>query len=818
MRISKAAARKFVRLFVLPAVASGIFLVLSGSSCSVAPPSGGDPDDELPALAPVPLETKNVLPFGVILTADRVSGVPGTVFTVTAHVSADVTVASFSWSIDGVTDATNVGESATFTFDSPDDAAVMATVTDNQGRQVSDGLLLKVFDPAAAPADRTPIITPASGMPGTIVHIESNALHTADAQVLIQVGDTELVEPFRPELGVANFIVPLNAADGLTESMGTIIIHILADGQDVAQFDFQLSPLPAIDGAPGDLIRSWLESAPQLFEKARSDLDGALSALQYDLTAQQSALLQSMLRLSQSRFEQVQGELLPLLDQLDAQALTVFDQVLIANGLDATLLESAGTTAKAQRTYKNDQDRALDLIVQFHDAAKTIKDLVVVANTGAALLTTLSVSSGGVQFLFLNSMVLTTASLLAELGIAADLVAQIDGLLPHVLDALTVNISPNRLMEDKGVIEVIAHLDSDPQICSSSVTTIIDAFAAQSALRLLTTHGLSRIAFLTGLFNPKLGSATTQAIYDYLRASINQIANDSLAIDQLDDLLNEVKAGLCNLSNRRELHLQPEESIIRLNPSGAGRLLNLQDATIDFYCETTHRGNVNIFVEREAGLSSSTGPAHKLTGTTNVNCFGESCTENALGVLSFNPISEFDFSGVHGSCSVFFPEPLDFRGVTVNFTNTDPFRTIAVATLLLRESDIEGKFPPPCASPPAGQTVQDCIDSITAGCNSPPGLFIAPGETAVFGVLYTCREQSLYPGSGACSDFSVETITTELLVHAVFCDDFDTAQAAFCAIVDPQLLQIGLPSPHLPFTTVTDCPLLLPPPPPPPPP
>jgi hypothetical protein len=49
-----------------------------------------------------------------------------------------------------------------------------------------------------------------------------------------------------------------------------------------------------------------------LIDHAQSDLDDVLTGLNYDLTPEESAFLQSILRFSKSRFEQVRDALLPL--------------------------------------------------------------------------------------------------------------------------------------------------------------------------------------------------------------------------------------------------------------------------------------------------------------------------------------------------------------------------------------------------------------------------------------------------------------------------------------------------------------------------
>lgn len=71
--------------------------------------------------------------------------------------------------------------------------------------------------------------------------------------------------------------------------------------------------------------------------------------------------------------------------------------------------------------------------------------------------------------------------------------------------------------------------------------------------------------------------------------------------------------------------------------------------------------------------------------------------------------------------------------------------------------------------------------------------------------FYNCKEEALYPGSGSCGSMSLETTAGTVLAHAVFCDDFEAAQANFCSAVHTALLDTGQPVGG--FTPTTDdCP------------
>jgi hypothetical protein len=91
------------------------------------------------------------------------------------------------------------------------------------------------------------------------------------------------------------------------------------------------------------------------------------------------------------------------------------------------------------------------------------------------------------------------------------------------------------------------------------------------------------------------------------------------------------------------------------------------------------------------------------------------------------------------------------------------------------------------------------------GCESPVGLFLDPGQTSGQ-FFYNCREEGLFPGSGSCGSMALETVTGSALAHAVFCDDFEMAQANFCSAVHTSLLDTGMPVAGFSPITTDDCP------------
>jgi len=102
--------------------------------------------------------------------------------------------------------------------------------------------------------------------------------------------------------------------------------------------------------------------------------------------------------------------------------------------------------------------------------------------------------------------------------------------------------------------------------------------------------------------------------------------------------------------------------------------------------------------------------------------------------------------------------------------------------------------------------VEECLDRITEGCNTPPGLFLDPGVEAIIPITYNCKNEELFPSSGECGDLMLSTEVGHVFVQAVYCEDFDAAQGQFCKEVHPSLVVSGEPWSQLPAVDITDCP------------
>jgi hypothetical protein len=406
------------------------------------------------------------------------------------------------------------------------------------------------------------------------------------------------------------------------------------------------------------------------------------------------------------------------------------------------------------------------------------------------------------------------ANIVSELNQVRDILAEVAGLVPRVQDELEVKAEPSQLKTEteKAVVRVSARLAVQNDFCRDAVDALIDELTTRSTQLLLNIIPLPRMAWLAQRHAFTLGEpARAEAFAElqgFLRSAINKIASLGISNAQLDGILARAQAKLCAVNQRGAVPLQPTApTFLSTSPASAGTFLNLQEESIDFYCSLNTRGAVTIRAQRACGLGDAGGNVHLLRGEGSLTCFGESCTEDALGSLvifwTFQPLLQ------RSSPCGFVKELLDTQVVDVFITNTHESRTIALAAVAIIESD-KRKLPRgPCENPVAfGGSVSACLEVVAAGCDSPLGLFLRPGQTTSIPYTFNCRLESIFqpPDTLTCGQAQLETEKGHLLVQAVFCDDFDTAQQVFCRNVDQQMKLLGFPAPEFPSTEVRPCP------------
>ncbi len=773
--------------------------VASGSS-GVGP---GDP--EPPALFEV-----DVPAFAVIVSADRGIGVPGTPFKLDAAIAANAsTASSFSWSINGGSSASS-DPSPEFTFDEPGDYLVDVSVQNDQGTAVTDGVLIKVFEPGQTAAT-TAQISPASGMPSTFVQIKSPALDDPQASIQVMVAEGDPFEPFRPELGTANLLIPLDAADNITGPVA-IQIKLLADGALVDTFDFSLSPPPTLIDPPGMIVTTALGIGPDLLAEAEDNLVEFLSGIEADLLPEEQALVQAFLRFPKARYEQVRDAFAPLMGGMDASTRTIVDQAMIANGITLADLEDLAPQSKAFRFAKNSNDELIDNLCKFHDLVDRIQVIAKGLSYAAQVLNAVGVATAGTPA---GLPTIAAANVIGELTRAAKFLMLLSDLVPRVSDDLLVTAIPNVLMldSDKAIVQVKARLTkSDGCQRANTANSLID-FAADEIAKLLAEDLVDRIAsrtfgrqnFRRTLRTSRNDSAAVDEAINQIKRFLAAIVADIIKANEdvfvLDALIKPIIDKICATRDSDTLELQPEEMILTQSPDNVGRFLNLQEESIDFFCNPNSPRSVTIKVERECGLTVfGQSGARKLTGETTITCGLESCMEDASGSIDVQVIrTEF-----HDNPSTFclnVAETLKRQDAILQIKNMHTTRTVKIAAVSYATSDRRLIVRGPCnvGNLPAGQTEKECIESTAAGCDhalSGPSVgfssFLLPGETTL-PVPFICEQEFIFSppmGDITCVDDLLETVEESWVIQAVFCDNNENAEQ-FCTQMDTSMKKFG---------------------------
>lgn len=805
----------------LAAICVIAFSILTFSCQPVAPPgdSGGNDNGagsggDSPAPDPPPLFETQVPAFVLSVTSDRGTGIVGTTFNISADIATDAAEeTSFSWTInDG--EPFSSEQSPAITFDEPGDYLVDVTVQDDQGNEVTDGILLKVFD-VNAQATTSRQISPDAGMPSTFVQIKSPILDDPEAIVQVMVGDGAPFEPFRPDLGIANFLIPIDAADSLNETT-VIQIKLLAEGQQQDSFEFTLSPAAALTNPPGALFNDLLQSVPNLIVEAEVSLVGFLTSEEVELLLEEQALLQALLRFTQARYGQVQEALGPIIDGLSDADKTLIDQALIANGVTEADLNEFMLLSKRVNAAKNMNDELIDDLCRFHDVVDRLKAAVEALKVAGEFLNFYGLLTAGTPA---GPATIAASNIISELSQALKNLTILADLVPRVLDDLKVTAMPNVLQDEneKAVVRVKAQL-TKTDLCSRANTAkdltkyLADEFVkflTQDLLNRVTSKALAREAYRhTYRLGRTDSGAAAQAISQFnmfLAGIVSNIVQTTFDVTVLDSLFQPILVKLCAVRDRDTLELQPEEMILTLSPSNGGMFLNLQDKSIDFFCDFGQAGPVTVKAERECGLSRfGQSKARILTGETTITCGLESCTEDASNSIFVEVIPTTLFDIPNSSCAN-IKDKLRRQDATISVKNLDTRRTVKIAAVLYRESKSKIQDIPrgPCEGSNLfpGEKVADCVNRVGAGCEHPFSgqtvgfsAFLRPEETSV-SVPFICSQEFIFippQSDGTCGSAILETVTENWVIQAVFCDNDENADN-FCSQVDPQMKMFGLP-------------------------
>lgn len=773
---------------------------------------GGDCTQPMPDIVPAPsLFAVTPPPFVVVVSADRLSGVPGTSFKLNARIAADAfAIQSYSWTINGG-DVASTDAAPEFSFDAPGDYVVDVAIRNDQGDVVTDGTLIKVFDPDESTSSSSQIV-PDAGMPGALVQIQSPVLDDSTAVVHVMIGDGAAFEPYRPALGLANFLIPFDAADGFSQSE-VILIQLLVDNQERDRFDFALSPAASSANPPGTVARRWLQEAPGLVTTAENDLLAFLGNIDAGLTTEEQALVRAFLQFVRTRMEQVRDVAIPQIDALDDATRAQLDQAMIANGATLADLDKLAALAKRIHTNKNAKDEVLDLLCRFHDLVDDLKRAIDALSVAAYALPVLALEAAGSV---VAPAIMALSNAIGELNTAKSTLLALADLVPRVQDGLEVTATPDHLMHanEKAVIQVKAKLATKVDICRQALDELVKYLSGKIAnevfadlVGIIPSNRLARLAYVHGFNNygPNVSVGDNIRIMQEIRQYLGDIASNLaaaiLTAPQIDSLLMAIKIKLCALEERGTLTLQPEESILKQLPGGAGTFLNLQDESIDFYCSINTQGVVTIRAERECGFGRAGGSPRKLTGETTITCGQESCLEDASGSIQVEVLPTSSFS-IPSHCG-FLQQRLSRQDATITVRNLHPTRSIRIAAVKYRKSDSRNLTRGPCEGDniPTGLTVGECVNSRTAGCNSGFRAFLSPNDGSDSfhtsePIPFICAQEFVYtpPDSdGTCGESVIETVKEHWVIQAVFCDNAENAEE-FCTQMDLTMTTFGMPS------------------------
>jgi hypothetical protein len=792
------------------AVIFGLFLVLL--SCQSPPPdnggngggSGNNGGNDTTTEPPT---------FAVSVTADRTTGVPGTLFNLSAKAQGNsAPIAGYAW--EGSEGFTATGESVQVSYDTPGDYAVDVIAEDDQGQTTVNGISLKVFDPNTTTSSMAKTILPSSGQPGAFVQLTGPAFLDPAAVMKVQVGETDAVEPFRPELGKANLVIPIDADDELT-TFANVPIKVFADGQEIDEYDFTMIPAVPLKRAPGELARQVFLDVPGMLEEAMDALPiiGETAGLSPD----EIGVLMGLLDAGRTRSVDLRDRVaLSLLDQMDRQTLGLLDQLLVANGVEEALDSGAGAKSKLLRSAQLAGEDGLQKICAFQDAMERIEKVIQPLRLAAPILAVVGWGAGPA----VGASLFTLANLVSELGVVSDIAKTLSKIIPKADKQLIVTATPGRIppgSQDPSIIRIKAKLIFDVDLCRDALDKIIGLLANELIKGLLSrapqasvyNEALRCSPVPNEILVPPVECARAgrefserlDSLNDFLENIIDKFVEGATDLAGLDSILSRANFNLCKFYKDMEIPIQPTDEIVQLpDPSQAGSLGPYNEDNVHFTCNPAgFTGTTTIRVVYPCGREF-------LEGEVEVTCGEETCTEDAVDFLEVTfPTVEIGIE--HPFCNIV--EQLETRTTYLHVRNIHPTRTVRWAGALYVQSDEQSLPKGICEGDNLlpGETIENCLSSRGFGCDIAAGEFLAPGQDGRFDTIFTCRSERTFNPleSSKCDDHVLETLTGTFIVQAVYCDSFDN-QETFCGPVNNNMKLFGLPSPIWRHKEFTGCP------------
>ena len=791
-------------------IGAGAIFLLFASGCG----SGGGKPGPTPTPTPSPAPQASPVsvsdfpysvetpPFVLRISSSRTSGVPGTPFHLTAQVSGNASpIATYAWKgSDGLAAS---GPTLDAQFATAGDYVVEVTARDGAGGQVTTGIVLKVFDPAAT-AQVTKAIEPDHGAAGAVVRLTSPALSAPGPLFTVAVPGAAAIEVLRVELGSATFLLPPGA--GLASGAAVPIDVVLsADGVEVDRFAFSLSPAPPPVGAPGDLARRILRELPPRLQTVAAGLQGGLPDAGLD--ASEVAVLRALVEAARIRIEQVRDAGLPVLDRLDVETRALIDTMLAANGAGAAL--SADSHASLRRTASTRLlagEEVLEYWCVFQDTMKAVQDAIRPFQAAAPIIALAGLAGGPATSAFLFAF----ANMSLDLGLAADLAGTLSKICPKVDDRLVVTTSLSRIppnSSEAAILRVKGKLVLELDPCREGLSKILELLATEFLTRTLPRiprADLFEQVYARGGYGPNDRFADIIEVVDelegFLEQVVDKLAEGTVGASQVDGILERARLKICETYRDKEVPIQPTRQIVQdPTPANVGTLGLFGADNVPFTCNPGVSGTATVRAEYPCG-------ARRLEGSVEVTCGEETCTEDA--VLQYVTPSFETIQRVNGEFFQCASDPqVKFQPFThtvgLRFTNRHPSRTVAINFLLVQDSNYDPFDTQRCVGEACDRILGPCFAFLAPSPDpaNPPPLATSPQ------LVYDCEQlerSPVPPGTNLCLSEPLHQ-NTRVVFQATFCTPESPAKDTFCNAGKTMLQQLQ-PFRSFPAREVNTCP------------
>ncbi len=408
---------------------------------------------------------------------------------------------------------------------------------DQRDLEVLSQLVMGNGDPA--------LLTPSSGVPGTLVTLYSSALNNLGEQVEIDING-RILRPDRFVAGQVGFLIPfdLDTPGSLNVAPGSRRLDLRVGGAQVGSFDFTVESYGNLPSDPVGMFRELLTQQTSILNDLVPAVDAFL-ATQPQIGADSRLVAVDWLRVATEESSAGTAAFLQYLETLDPELHPLLARALVAADVPNALASANTLVARGQNFRGGIADLSTlclleDLIYSWElvsSGSTIVCGSMIAAAVGSALVPGVGIATsiGGV---------ILAVELWAPSVALQGVLDVVVSLLPRVGDRIRLDLEGTLPLREGDSVEVVPYIEIQglSQICSAAVrlgpNKLLEWIIGGAVRRMLNAGPFAPLAALA-----RLG---LDSIYNRVVNELSSAAAAVISVTPLDDIMQGIAIDLCN--------------------------------------------------------------------------------------------------------------------------------------------------------------------------------------------------------------------------------------------------------------------------------